>query len=49
MSGAPRSSTGVAFDRVVLVGERLLSISPDGVQISHVSTLAPIAWAPFKR
>ncbi|MEO7572077.1 MAG: beta-propeller domain-containing protein [Acidimicrobiales bacterium] len=36
------------FDRVVRVGNRLLSVSPEGVQVSDASTLAPIAWVSYR-
>ena len=42
--GAP---TSTEFDRVIVVGNRLLSVSPDGVQVSNAATLAPIAWVSF--
>lgn len=42
--GAPAKA---AFDRAVIVGDRLLSVSPEGVQVSDAATFAPIAWVPF--
>jgi hypothetical protein len=42
--GAP---TKAAFDRIVVVGERTLSISPEGVQVSDTDTLEPVAWVPY--
>jgi len=42
--GAPAKA---AFDRVVIAGDRLLSVSPEGVQVSDLASLAPIAWVPF--
>lgn len=42
--GAPAKA---AFDRVVIAGDRLLSVSPEGVQLSDAATLAPIAWVSF--
>jgi hypothetical protein len=42
--GAPAKA---AFDRTVIVGDRLLSVSPTGVQVSDVGSLAPLAWVAF--
>ena len=45
-TGAP-NPVEVVFDRVVIIGDRLLSVSRSGVQVSDLATLAPIAWVPF--
>lgn len=45
-AGAPPDAL---LDRVVVAGDRLLSVSADGVQVSDRATLAPIAWVPFDR
>jgi len=45
-AGAP-DPVDVVFDRVVIIGDRLLSVSRSGVQVSDLATLAPIAWVPF--
>ncbi len=42
--GAPGKA---AFDRTVIVGDRLLSVSPEGIQVSDLDTLEPIAWVPY--
>ena len=36
------------LDRVVIVGERLLSVGPAGVQISDLATLAPLDWVAYR-
>jgi uncharacterized secreted protein with C-terminal beta-propeller domain len=35
------------FDRTVVVGDRVVAVSPRGVQINARETLTPIAWVPF--
>ena len=45
-TGAP-NPVDIVFDRVVIIGDRLLSVSRSGVQVSDLATLAPIAWVPF--
>lgn len=44
-AGAP---TDAIFDRIVVIGDRLLSVSELGVQISDRATLAPIAWVSLR-
>ena len=46
-TGAP-DPVDVVFDRVVIIGDRLLSVSRSGVQVSDLGTLAPIAWVSFR-
>jgi hypothetical protein len=36
--------SGVAFQRGVIVGERIVAVSPQGVQVSELGSLAPVAW-----
>jgi uncharacterized secreted protein with C-terminal beta-propeller domain len=42
--GAP---TKAAFDRIVMVGDQVLSVSPEGVQVSDRESLEPVAWIDY--
>jgi uncharacterized secreted protein with C-terminal beta-propeller domain len=40
---------GVGVDRALVIGDRLYTLSTEGLQASRLDTLAPIALAPFTR
>jgi hypothetical protein len=43
--GAPPEA---GFDRTVVIGDRLVVVSPEGVQVLERESLEPLAWVPYR-